>query len=156
MLTYRVVITSVLSLLLISLGLVTQAHAASCEKVVSAVSAQLPSRIDQQELVEMLRSLDQTDNRKLPPKFVTKHEARSRGWKAGEDLWSIGTLRGFSIGGDQFKNLEGRLPDNRWREADLDYKGGHRGDKRLVFSRGGRRFVTVDHYRAFVEIPACR
>ena len=104
----------------------------------------------------MLRTLDQTNNRKLPSKFVTKHEARLRGWKAGEDLWSIDRLRGSSIGGDQFKNLEGRLPDNKWREADLDYKGGRRGGKRLVFSRDGRRFVTVDHYRTFVEIPPCR
>jgi hypothetical protein len=28
-------------------------------------------------IIEMLRSLDHTNNKKLPPKFVTKHEARS-------------------------------------------------------------------------------
>ena len=117
----------------------------------SAINAQLPSTINQQELIEMLRSLDQTNNKKLSPKFVTKHEARSRGWKAGEDLWSREGLRGSSIGGDQLKNLEGRLPNNKWWEADLNYKGGHRGGKRLIFSRDGRRFVTVDHYRTFVE-----
>jgi hypothetical protein len=156
MLTYRVLIRSAIILLLTSLSLATHAQATSCEKAVFAVSAQLPSRIDQQELIEMLRTLDQTNNKKLPSKFVTKHKAQLRGWKAGEDLWSIDRLRGSSIGGDQFKNLEGRLPDNKWREADLDYKGGHRGGKRLVFSRDGRRFVTVDHYRTFVEIPSCR
>ena len=156
MLKHRAVIRFGIILLSISLSLVTQVQAASCEKVVSAVNAQFPSTIDQRELIEMLRSLDHTNNKKLPPKFVTKHEARSRGWKAGEDLWSVEGLRGSSIGGDQFKNLEGRLPGNKWRESDLDYKGGHRGGKRLVFSRDGRRFVTVDHYRTFLEIPACR
>ena len=49
-----------------------------------------------------------------------------------------------------------QLPYGQWREADLDYKGGHRGAKRLIFSREGRRFVTVDHYRTFTEIPACQ
>ena len=68
----------------------------------------------------------------------------------------MSTLRGSSIGGDRFRNLEGRLPDKKWREADLDYKGGHRGAKRLVFSWDGERFVTVDHYNTFVEVPACR
>lgn len=153
---HRVVIRSAIILLFTSLSLVAHAQVPSCEKVVSAFKAQIPSRIDQQELIEMLRTLDQTNNKKLPSKFVTKHEARLRGWKAGEDLWSIDRLRGSSIGGDRFKNLEGRLPDTKWREADLDYKGGHRGGKRLVFSRDGRRFVTVDHYGTFVEIPPCR
>ena len=154
--THRVVIRSAIILLFMSLSFATHAQAASCEQVVFAVNAQLPSRIDQPELIEMLRTLDQTNNRKLPSKFVTKHEARLRGWKPGEDLWSIDRLRGSSIGGDRFKNLEGRLPNTEWREADLDYKGGHRGGKRLVFSRDGPRFVTADHYRTFVEIPPCR
>lgn len=154
--TRRAVTRFAIILLFMSLSLASHTQAASCEKVVSAVSAQLPSGIDQPELIETLRTLDQTNNRKLPAKFVTKQEARSRGWKPGQDLWAIGSLRGSSIGGDRFKNLEGRLPANKWREADLDYKGGRRGGKRLVFSRDGRRFVTVDHYGTFVEIPACR
>jgi len=156
MLIHRIVIRSAIILLFMSLSPAPHAQATSCEKVVFAVSAQLASGIDQKELIEMLRTLDQTGNKNLPSKFVTKHEARLRGWKPGEDLWSIDRLRGSSIGGDRFQNLEGRLPDNRWREADLDYKGGRRGGKRLVFSRDGRRFVTVDHYRTFVEIPPCR
>ena len=154
--THRVVIKSAIILLFMSLSFAAHAQAASCEKVVFAVNAQLPSRIDQPELIEMLRTLDQTNNRKLPSKFVTKHEARLRGWKPGEDLWSIDRLRGSSIGGDRFKNLEGRLPNTEWREADLDYTGGRRGGKRLVFSPDGRRFVTADHYRTFLEIPSCR
>ncbi len=154
--TQRIIITLAILLLFICLGLITQARAASCERVVSAVIAQLPSNIDQNELIEMLRSLDHTGNRKLPPKFVTKQQARGLGWRAGENLWSIDGLRGASIGGDRFRNLEGRLPGNQWREADLDYKGGHRGGKRFIYSPDGRRFVTVDHYKTFVGIPACR
>ena len=85
---HRAVIGSAIFFLFVSLSLITQAEAVSCEKVVSAINAQLPSPIDQQELIEMLRSLDRTNNKKLPSKFVTKHEARSRGWNPGEDLWS--------------------------------------------------------------------
>jgi len=156
MLTHRAAIRIGIILLFVSLCVVTQVQAESCEKVVSVVNAQLPSTVDQQELIEMLRSLNHSNNKKLPPKFVTKHKARSVGWRPGEDLWSVDSLKGSSIGGDLFKNLEGRLPNNKWREADLDYKGGHRGGKRLIFSRDGRRFLTVDHYRTFVEIPECR
>lgn len=154
--TQRITIRLAILLSFLCLNLITQAQAALCEKVVSAVSALLPSKIDQNELIDMLRSLDHTSNKKLPLKFVTKQKAREWGWKPGENLWSIDKLRGSSIGGDRFRNLEGRLPGNAWREADLDYKGGHRGGKRLVYSPAGRRFVTVDHYRTFVEIPACR
>jgi ribonuclease T1 len=154
----RVVIKSAIFLFLASLNLFffTQVHAESCEKVVHAVNARLSPKIEPQELIEMLRSLDSTQNKKLPPKFVTKQEARSKGWKPGKDLWSVRALKGSSIGGDRFKNLEGRLPGRKWREADLDYKGGHRGGKRLLFSTDGLRLITVDHYKTFVEVPACR
>jgi ribonuclease T1 len=156
MLKKRAGILSVVILLLISLSGVAGAQTASCENVVAAVCAGLPSGIDQPELVEALRDLNHTNNKRLPPKFGTKREARQRGWKPGKNLWSIDRLRGASIGGDPFRNMEGRLPEGKWREADLDYKGGRRGGKRLVFSRDGRRFVTVDHYNTFVEIPPCR
>jgi ribonuclease T1 len=151
-----IVSRSVILLLLLGLVFHTPVYAESCDKVVHTVNLRLSNMIDEQELTEMLRSLNSTNNKKLPPKFVTKREARSRGWKPGWDLWSVSLLRGSSIGGDRFKNLEGRLPDNIWREADLDYKGGHRGSKRLIFSRDGERFVTVDHYKTFVEVPSCR
>ena len=152
----RRITTSGILLLLVSLLLLTQAHAQSCENVVQAINVGLSSKIDQQELIEILRSLDNSNNKRLPPKFVTKREAQSRGWKPGKDLWSVSALRGSSIGGDRFNNLEGLLPDRNWREADLDYRGGRRGGKRIVFSRDGKRFVTVDHYKTFVEVPACR
>lgn len=143
-------------LFLISLCFLTQVYAETCEKVVAVFNSRLPYKIDQQELTEVLRTLNKTNNKKLPPKFLSKREAQSKGWKPGKDLWSVNSLKGKSIGGDKFMNLEGRLPNNKWREADLDYKGGHRGSKRLIFSVDGRRFVTVAHYRTFSEIPSCQ
>ena len=148
--------SAILILFLTGLFLQTQAYAESCEKVVHAVNVRLSTGIDEQELIKILRNLNMTNNRRLPPAFVNKQEARLLGWKPGRDLWSVGALRGSSIGGDHFNNREGRLPDNKWREADLDYKGGHRGGKRLIFSRDGEQFVTVDHYKTFLEVPACR
>ena len=150
------IITSGIFILLVSLLLLTQAHAESCENVVHAINIRLSPKVDQQELIDILRSLDSTNNKRLPPKYVAKREARSRGWKPGKDLWSVSALRGSGIGGDRFNNLEGRLPDRKWREADLDYKGGRRGGKRIVFSQDGQRFVTVDHYNTFVGVPACQ
>lgn len=145
-------------LVFLALGMLSgiRGYAASCEEAVLAVNARLTAKIDPQELTEVLRSLNRTHNRKLPPKFVTKRAAQLQGWKPGMDLWSVPGLRGASIGGDNFGNREGRLPGGKWREADLNYQGGRRGAKRLVFSRDGRRFVTVDHYQNFIEVPACQ
>ncbi len=143
-------------LLLIGIFPHTQAYAESCEKVVHALNLRLSPGINEPELTEILRNLKRTNNKKLPEKFINKRDVRSLGWKQGMDIGSVSALRGFSIGGDHFRNLEGRLPNNKWREADLDYKGGHRGGKRFIFSRDGARFVTVDHYKTFTEVSACR
>ena len=153
----RILMRVAISLLLLT-GIFphTQAYAESCEKIVRAVNVRLSPGINEPELIEILRNLNRTNNTKLPEKFVNKQAARSRGWKPGRDLWSVSALRGSSMGGDHFRNIEGRLANNKWREADLDYKGGHRGVKRLIFSRNGERYVTVDHYKSFTEVPACR
>ena len=134
------------------------ARAETCESVVHALNQRLHPGIDEEELVSVLRSLNASSNRKLPPKFVTKGQAKKRGWRPGRDLWKVPDLRGKSNGGDRFYNREGKLPDGgrSWREADLDYKGGKRGGKRLVYSDDGWRMVTVDHYQTFTEVPACR
>ncbi len=129
----------------------------SCEAVVSEMNQSLTPKIDEKELVMILRTLNQTRNRKLPPKFITKSHARRMGWKPGRDLWASDELAGKSLGWDVFSNREGRLPDGRrmWREADLDYKGGHRGPKRLIYSEDGLRGITVDHYKTFQTVPSC-
>jgi ribonuclease T1 len=152
----KIVIRSAIILFILCPFPLTEAYAQSCEKVVRGVNVRLSPKIDEQELIEIIRNLNSTNNKKLPAKFVNKQEARIRGWKPGKDLWSVRALRGSSIGGNRFRNLEGRLPEQKWREADLDYKGGHRGGKRLVFSRNGVQFVTMDHYKTFTEVPPCR
>lgn len=152
----RILVHTAILLILICPFLLADAYAQSCEKVVQTLNLGLLPAIDEQELIYILRTLNNTDNKRLPAKFLTKQEARSRGWKPGKDLWSISVLKGMSLGGDRFRNLERRLPDRKWREADLDYKGGRRGGKRLVFSRDGERWVTVDHYQTFTEVPPCR
>ena len=109
--------------------------------------------VDTLELAEILTTLNATHG--LPNKFVTKREAQHSGWQRGHSLWDAPALHGKSIGGDKFSNFERQLPAGLWREADLDYKGGHRGAKRLVFSAQGKRFVTVDHYQTYTEVPTC-
>ncbi|HNW60357.1 MAG TPA: ribonuclease domain-containing protein [bacterium] len=129
-----------------------------CQRAVADLNRRLPEPIDEAELVAILAALNRSGDRDLPAQFVTKAQARQAGWQPGEDLWSHSTLKGKSIGGDRFSNRENKLPaaGRSWRELDLDYKGGHRGAKRMVFSGDGLRYVTVDHYRTFVEVPPCR
>ncbi len=106
----------------------------------------------------MLQNLNGSNNAKFPPKFVTKGQAKKMGWRPGKNLWAYKKLKGKSIGGDTFTNREGQLPNGgkTWHGADLDYKGGHRGAKRLLFSNDGMRMVTVDHYSTFTEVPPCQ
>ena len=132
------------------------AHAANCREAVHALNQRLQPKIDEAELANMLDVLNGSRNAQLPGKFVTKRQAQQTGWRPGRDLWNVPALRFKSIGGDRFGNREGRLPRGDWREADLDYRGGHRGAKRLLFSRDGLRRVTVDHYQTFIEVPPCR
>nr|WP_315002628.1 ribonuclease domain-containing protein [uncultured Campylobacter sp.] len=85
----------------------------------------------------------------LPRNFITKKQAGELGWQGG-DLWQY--ARGKSIGGDRFGNFERRLPDKKgriWRECDIEYRGGPRGAKRLIFSNDGLIFYTADHYESF-------
>ena len=88
----------------------------------------------------------------LPQNFITKKQAGELGWQGG-DLWRY--ARGKSIGGDRFGNFERRLPDKKgrtWRECDIEYRGGARGTKRLIFSNDGLIFYTADHYESFERV----
>ncbi len=86
----------------------------------------------------------------LPKNFVTKSDARKKGWEGGslEDYFP-----GCSIGGDSFGNREGILPSKNGRkytECDIDTKGKKsRGAKRIVFSNDGLIYYTDDHYETF-------
>jgi len=92
----------------------------------------------------------------LPPCYITKNEARRRGWRRGVPL--ARAVPGRAIGGDRFGNRERLLPRRgRYVEADLDTRGYRRGPKRLVFDRDTKGrwliWVTVDHYRSFRKVP---
>lgn len=83
----------------------------------------------------------------LPSNFITKKQAQKLGWEGG-DLWRY--AEGKSIGGDRFGNYEGMLPEDRdYKECDIDYHGGKRNAKRLVFSADGLIYYTGDHYESF-------
>lgn len=88
---------------------------------------------------------------KLPDYYITKNDARRRGWIASEgNLCDI--LPGKAIGGDRFGNREGLLPHASGRtyyEADINYDCGHRTADRIVYSNDGLIFTTYDHYQSF-------
>ena len=88
----------------------------------------------------------------LPVNYLTKQEARELGWEASEgNLWDVAP--GASIGGDYFGNFEGLLPkEGDYREADIEYEGGYRNAKRLVYTEDGYYYYTDDHYESFEEI----
>lgn len=86
---------------------------------------------------------------RLPGNFLTKNEARARGWDGGP-LEPFAP--GCSIGGDHFGNFEGKLPrakGRKYRECDLEATGKRRGPVRLIWSNDGLFFVTRDHYESF-------
>ena len=90
----------------------------------------------------------------LPDNYLTKKEAQALGWNSKEgNLWEVAD--GMSIGGDKFGNREGILPKEDGRiyyECDIDYEGGYRNEKRIVFSNDGLIFYTEDHYQSFEEL----
>lgn len=87
----------------------------------------------------------------LPDNYITKSEAMKLGWKSSEgNLWDVTDQK--SIGGDVFRNREKALPikDGRtYYEADIDYAGGYRNEKRIVYSDDGLIYYTHDHYKNF-------
>lgn len=91
---------------------------------------------------------------RLPVNYITKKEAQDMGWDPSKGNLSD-ILPGMSIGGSAFGNYEGALPranGRRYFECDIDYNGGYRGAKRLVYSNDGLVFYTEDHYNTFEQI----
>ena len=88
---------------------------------------------------------------KLPSNFVTKSKARDMGWIETEgNLQKV--CEGCSIGGDNFGNREKALPrksGRKYYECDIDYQGGRRNEKRIVYSNDGLIYYTGDHYNTF-------
>lgn len=91
---------------------------------------------------------------KLPSNYITKSEAKSLGWVSSEG--NLGKVApGKSIGGDHFGNYEGKLPDangRKYYECDIDYTGGTRNGKRIIYSNDGLIFYTGDHYNTFEQL----
>ena len=91
----------------------------------------------------------------LPDNYLTKKEAETLGWVSKEgNLWDV--AEGMSIGGDYFGNYEGLLPEGKYRECDIDYDGGYRGEERLIYTTQGDLYIyyTDDHYESFELIYA--
>lgn len=91
--------------------------------------------------------------KKLPSNYVTKSEAKKMGWPDEGTLDEI--LPGKSIGGDKFGNYENKLPSfsgRTYKECDIDYSGGKRNAKRIVYSNDGNIYYTEDHYNSFEHL----
>ncbi len=90
----------------------------------------------------------------LPPNYLTKAQAYTLGWVPEEgNLWKV--TDEMSIGGDEFGNREGLLPEGTGRqyyEADVNYYGGPRNAERLVYSSDGLIYYTNDHYQSFTKL----
>ncbi len=90
----------------------------------------------------------------LPENYITKNEAEDLGWNSKEgNLWDVAP--GMSIGGNRFGNYEKLLPEKKGRkyyECDIDYEGGYRGEKRIIYSNDGLIFYTEDHYESFEQL----
>jgi len=90
----------------------------------------------------------------LPDNYITKSEAKKLGWDSiSGNLWDVAP--GKSIGGDKFGNREGLLPERKNRkyyECDIDYEGGYRGSKRIIYSNDGMIYYTHDHYQTYEQL----
>lgn len=90
----------------------------------------------------------------LPSNYISKTKARDAGWVSSEgNLDEV--CPGKSIGGSTFYNDDGALPDARgrtWKECDVNYRGGFRGQERIVFSSDGLVYYTPDHYQTFEQL----
>lgn len=92
--------------------------------------------------------------KKLPNNYLSKKEASLAGWEVEKNNLDV-VLPGMSIGGDEFGNYENRLPKKQGRkyyEADIDYEGGARNLKRIIYSSDGLIFYTDDLYETFEQI----
>lgn len=91
---------------------------------------------------------------KLPKNFISKKEAEEQGFRFGEGDFGE-AFPGMSVGGSSFGNYDGNLPEKsgrRYYECDIDYTGGRRNAKRLVYSNDGLIFYTEDHYKTFTQL----
>lgn len=93
---------------------------------------------------------------KLPSNYRTKAEAEALYTASGKTFskWNFNPWEtlGVMVGGDAFQNGEGLLPQNAYRECDVDYSAANRGTKRLVYAESCQIFYTANHYQSFIKI----
>lgn len=106
------------------------------------------SEIDELTAEKLVVDFVQT-HKKLPEYYLTKGEARNKGWVALKgNLCDV--LPGRAIGGDKFSNREKTLPTGaQYFEADVNYTCGRRNADRIVFTENGDVWLTHDHYKTF-------
>lgn len=93
----------------------------------------------------------------LPSNYVSKTVGQNLyEEKTGKtfDKWNFNpwTTLGVMIGGDEFFNKEGLLPQASYHEADLQYNASNRGTKRLVYQGNCVIYYTADHYETFTQL----
>ena len=90
----------------------------------------------------------------LPDYYIGKKQAQKAGWQSWKgNLDEV--LPDKMIGGDIYKNKDGKLPNapgRVWYEADINYTEGYRNRERILYSSDGLMFATYDHYQTFYEI----
>ncbi len=93
---------------------------------------------------------------KLPSNYRTKAEAKELYAASGKTFskWNFNPWEtlGVMVGGDAFQNREGLLPQNAYRECDVDYFAANRGTKRLVYANSCIIYYTADHYKSFSKM----
>ena len=90
----------------------------------------------------------------LPDYYIPFSIAEDAGWRSKKGNLDT-VLLGKMIGGDIYKNKDGKLPQSPgrvWYEADINYEGGYRNRQRILYSNDGLMFVSYDHYQTFYEI----
>ena len=90
---------------------------------------------------------------RLPEYYITKKEAKKRGWIMSRANLS-NVAPGCMVYGIYY-NDDGKLPSASqriWYEADINYTEGYRNMQRILFSSDGLIFVTYDHYETFIEV----
>ncbi|MBP7982993.1 MAG: ribonuclease N [Kaistella sp.] len=123
---------------------IQQDFPANEEKKSSSNSGNIDDLTEENLVIDYVKA-----NKKLPDYYLTKGEARSKGWVASEgNLCDV--LPGRAIGGDKFSNREKTLPaGNQYFEADVNYDCGRRNAERIVFTKNGEVWLTKNHYKSF-------
>lgn len=89
----------------------------------------------------------------LPLNYITKKEAKKRGWEGGSVEKYV---KNAAIGGDYYGNFEKKLPKKKgikYYECDIDTHGyKNRGSRRLIYSNEGKYYYTQNHYESFREV----